>query len=145
MKLDVANHQLQTLRPYLVHSAAQFELKMFQEKSSTSMTFSPSSSAKGPNSPAPLTLDGTRRWLQAAWEELQQAQQGPKSVLNMFTRYPRSVQIQIAATRAIVNLIFDPPASSSFSPSSSTSSSPANSPPSSPRPLPSFPIHKSKG
>ena len=28
---DVANHQLQSLRPFLVHSAAQFELQMFQE------------------------------------------------------------------------------------------------------------------
>ncbi|KAI0086511.1 T-complex protein 11-domain-containing protein [Irpex rosettiformis] len=127
MKLDVANHQLQTLRPYLVHSAAQFELKMFQEKTSNS----PSRNT--------LTLDGTRQWLQAAWDELAtQPMRLPKSVTDTFFRAPRTQQIQMAATRAIVNLVFDPPAHlTSASASSSTASSPANSPPSSPRPLPS--------
>ena len=28
---DVANHQLQTLRPYLVRTAAQYEIRTFQE------------------------------------------------------------------------------------------------------------------
>ena len=51
----MANHQLQTLRPYLLHTAAQFELKMFQENRQKA---------------ALLTLDTTRRWLQAAFDAL---------------------------------------------------------------------------
>ncbi|KAI0699079.1 T-complex protein 11-domain-containing protein [Cytidiella melzeri] len=131
MKLDVANHQLQTLRPYLVHSAAQFELKMFQENTQPQ---------------APLTLDVSRQWLQAAWDELAtQPMQQLKSVPQTFSKSSRSLQIQMAATRAIVNLVFDPPTHSTSSTSTSTASSPANSPPSSPRPLPPTSKHNSKG
>ncbi len=116
---------------------------MFQEKSS--------SSAKSDSpSPATLSLDGTRQWLLAAWDELAtQPTQQPKSITDTFTRSSRNQQVQMAATRAIVNLVFDPPShltssgpsstSPSGSASSSTASSPANSPPSSPRPLPSSP------
>ncbi|KAI0345793.1 Tcp11-domain-containing protein [Trametopsis cervina] len=143
MKLDVANHQLQTLRPYLVHSAAQFELKMFQEKTAPA---APSSSKPGPSTQpqAPLTLSGTRQWLQTAWEELAlQPLIQPKSILNTFLKSARTVQMQMAATRAIVNLVFDPP--TPLPSISSTASTPANSPPSSPRPLPSTSSHSSKG
>ena len=53
---DVANHQLQSLRPFLVHSAAQFELQMFQENRQQ----------KG----GPVTLAAAQRWLQASFDEL---------------------------------------------------------------------------
>ena len=64
MLQDVANHQLQTLRPYLVHSAAQFELKMFQENRQKSRGSAPS---QGEGHAQSLSLDGARRWLQAAY------------------------------------------------------------------------------
>ena len=107
----MANHQLQTLRPYLVHTAAPFELKMFQENRQ-----------KGP-----LSLDATRRWLQAAFDELATHNTDPRpspSVSSSFSRYPRHLQVQIAVVKAIVDLVFDSP--SSFP-------SPPSSPPSSPQ------------
>ncbi|KAF7797410.1 hypothetical protein EIP86_008605 [Pleurotus ostreatoroseus] len=209
MKLDVANHQLQTLRPYLVRSAAPFELQMFQESArgrgrgpsspasasassppasvfaspvpspavspipsptpsvpsspaasapssptpsvpsspslapaaapslaaplSTSLSAPPSisvpsspslSSAPAPTSAPALSLDGTRRWLQAALDALvaESAALPPSStspgsgvngaqaqdtVPRRFARAGRGVQVQIAVTRAVVNLVFD--------------------------------------
>ena len=107
----MANHQLQTLRPYLVHTAAQFELKMFQENRQKSA----------------LSLDATRRWLQAAYDELA-AQNvpspSPSSVSLTFSRYPRHLQVQLAVVKAIVDSVFDPP---------SVFPSPPSSPPASPQ------------
>ncbi|KAI0785270.1 T-complex protein 11-domain-containing protein [Abortiporus biennis] len=102
MKLDVANHQLQTLRPYLIHSAAQFELKMFQE-----------SRQKGQ-----LSLNVTRQWLRSAISDLSE-----QNISRVYPKLSKSTQIQIAVTKAIVNLIFDPPSSSlNHSPVSPSSS-----------------------
>ncbi|GBE84938.1 predicted protein [Sparassis crispa] len=119
MKLDVANHQLQTLRPYLVHSAAQYELKTFQESGKNGR----------------LSLDVTRSWLQAAYGELaarnEAAALSSNSALHNFAKYPRWTQIQIAVTNAIVNLIFDPPSPlSSSSPTVSSPSTTHRTPPS---------------
>ncbi|KAH8104606.1 Tcp11-domain-containing protein, partial [Cristinia sonorae] len=112
MKLDVANHQLQTLRPYLVHSAGQFELKTFQE-----------SRHKGQ-----LSLSVTREWLKTAYTELADENVRPEdtpsvTVFRTVAKPSRHAQIQVAVTRAIVGLIFDRPSSSSApsSPSSSPS------------------------
>ncbi|THH31461.1 hypothetical protein EUX98_g2713 [Antrodiella citrinella] len=114
MKLDVANHQLQTLRPYLVHSAAQFELKTFQE-----------SRQKGQ-----LSLSVTRQWLKTAHAELADENVRPEGIpvspaasfLRSLNKPSRHVQIQVAVTKAFVNLIFEPPSSSSASPSASPAS-----------------------
>lgn len=114
MKLDVANHQLQTLRPYLVRNATDFELKMFQENRQ-----------KGP-----LPLQTTRRWLQAAFDDLAAEPVCPRptsTVSSGFSRYPRNTQIQVAVVRAVINLIFDP-ASLPSPPSSPLPSSVASSP-----------------
>ncbi|KAF9497686.1 Tcp11-domain-containing protein [Pleurotus eryngii] len=53
MKLDMANHQLQSLRPYLIHTAPQFEMKAFTKK------FPHPSSSIG-------DTQITQRWLRAA-------------------------------------------------------------------------------
>lgn len=106
----MANHQLQTLRPYLVHSAAQFELKMFQE-----------SRQKGQ-----LSLNLTREWLRVAFSELAEqnvvaaSQDTFVSVSRSVPKPSRHVQIQTAVTKAIVGLIFDPPSSASSPPNSPT-------------------------
>ncbi|OBZ71625.1 Protein SOK1 [Grifola frondosa] len=137
MKLDVANHQLQTLRPYLVQSAAQYELKTFQESRQSGQ----------------LSLDVTRAWLNSAYRELSDASKSKSNLL--FAKYPHRTRIHVAITKAIVNIIFDPPTptaipspSTSTLPSPSTASSsislpsPANSTPvmspSSHRPTPSI-------
>ncbi|KAG9103836.1 hypothetical protein FRC06_007648 [Ceratobasidium sp. 370] len=50
MKLDIANHQLQALRPYLFETAVEFELKTFQERHERGL----------------LTLTTTQTWLRKA-------------------------------------------------------------------------------
>ncbi|CAE7216440.1 unnamed protein product [Rhizoctonia solani] len=50
MKLDIANHQLQALRPYLFETAVDFELKTFQERHERGL----------------LTLTTTQEWLRKA-------------------------------------------------------------------------------
>ncbi|TCD65491.1 hypothetical protein EIP91_002575 [Steccherinum ochraceum] len=114
MKLDVANHQLQTLRPYLVHSAAQFELKTFQEsrqKGSLSSSSSLASSSSSPsNSPLPFSLTITREWLKSAYAQTP----SPSIAVSRTVSGPkpsRHAQIQATLTRALVSLIFDPPSS----------------------------------
>jgi hypothetical protein len=74
-----------------------------------------------------LTLETTRRWLQAAFDELatQNVASRP-SVCSSFSKYPRHSQVQIAVVRAIVDLIFNPP--SRRTPPSSPLSSPPSSP-----------------
>ncbi|KAG8733535.1 hypothetical protein FRC11_005457 [Ceratobasidium sp. 423] len=51
MKLDIANHQLQALRPYLFETAVDFELKTFQERHERGL----------------LTLTTTQEWLRKAY------------------------------------------------------------------------------
>ncbi|CCM03545.1 uncharacterized protein FIBRA_05679 [Fibroporia radiculosa] len=107
MKLDVANHQLQTLRPYLVQSAAQYELKTFQE------------SRQGGH----LSLAVTREWLQSAHREVaRRAEMSGLCSLSAgdgYTKLPHRTQIQIAATSAIVDLVFNPPSPPPASPACS--------------------------
>ncbi|KAH9936309.1 T-complex protein 11-domain-containing protein [Fomitopsis serialis] len=96
MKLDVANHQLQTLRPYLVQSAAQYELKTFHESKENGR----------------LCMDVTRQWLRAAHGEL--ATRSDSFALNAlpstsFTKLPRRTQIDVAVTAGLVDLVFNPP------------------------------------
>lgn len=84
----------------------------------------------------PLPFDSTRKWLQAAYDELATQNIDLKPALSLspsdFLRYPRSTQIQIAVTKAIVNLVFDSPSQISSTPPSSVPSSPRLSSPSCP-------------
>lgn len=83
MKLDIANHQLQALRPYLLETCPDFELKTFQERFEKGIS----------------GLDITRRWISRAIAATPQA--SPPS---------RSKHVMAALCSAMVNVVFDPPA-----------------------------------
>ncbi|KAI8978674.1 T-complex protein 11-domain-containing protein [Trametes punicea] len=107
MKLDVANHQLQTLRPYLVRTAGEYEVQIFSDERHNPRR----------------TVSATREWLATAWSELSSAQ---CTYSRLFLSSSRPTQVIMAVVRATVNLIFEPPrpGSSSPSPASSTQSTP---------------------
>ncbi|KAG8926516.1 hypothetical protein FRC01_008750 [Tulasnella sp. 417] len=83
MKLDIANHQLQALRPYLLETCPDFELKTFQERFEKGLS----------------GLDITRRWISRAVAAAPQP--SPPS---------RSKHVMAALCSAMVNVVFDPPA-----------------------------------
>ncbi|OCH86385.1 Tcp11-domain-containing protein [Obba rivulosa] len=119
MKLDVANHQLQALRPYLMKSAAGYEFRAFQEYRQR----------------GELSLDVTREWVQSAHRELVASQalhSDPKSVLYSFNAQNPLIQVTLATIRATVDLIFDPP------PRPTVSLTPPSTPYSSPTLRPSY-------
>lgn len=107
MKLDIANHQLQTLRPFLIRTSGQFELNAFKSR-------------KGGHS-----LQVTREWLHVAHTNMLakgsiSLDQLPSGHLD-YQSLPRNKQTYLATIKGIVDLIFDPPAgnSASIPPSSS--------------------------
>ncbi|KAI1789612.1 Tcp11-domain-containing protein [Ganoderma leucocontextum] len=106
MKLDVANHQLQTLRPYLVRTAAQYEIRTFQETRQNEQL---------------ATLQRTRAWLRSAYRE---AAESSALHSQKFLKHSYQTRVTIAVVKAMVNLIFDPP---SVPPSSSAPSVPSSS------------------
>ncbi|OSD07230.1 Tcp11-domain-containing protein [Trametes coccinea BRFM310] len=108
MKLDVANHQLQTLRPYLVRTAGEYEVQIFSD------------ARHNPR----RTVAATRAWLAGAWAELER-EQGRAADAFRAPAATRATKVVMAVVRATMNLIFDPPppASSSSSAASSSSSS----------------------
>ncbi|KAI0670793.1 T-complex protein 11-domain-containing protein [Trametes maxima] len=113
MKLDVANHQLQTLRPYLVRTAGEYEVQIFSDERHNTRR----------------TIHTTREWLSAAWKELSSSD-CPQSQL--FLSSSRPTQVLMAVVKATVGLIFDPPPPGSSSPPSSSQSTPTvTTPPSS--------------
>lgn len=100
---DVANHQLQTLRPYLVQSAAQYELKTFQETKENGR----------------LCMDMTRLWLRTIHRDLTE-DADPYTLASSsspvpFPKLPRRTQIDIVVTTGIVELVFNPPPRTSSS------------------------------
>ena len=100
---DVANHQLQTLRPYLVQSAAQYELKTFQETKENGR----------------LCMDMTRLWLRTIHRDLTEDADPFTLVSSVFPvsfpKLPRRTQIDIVVTTGIVELVFNPPPRTSSS------------------------------
>ncbi|KAI0632116.1 T-complex protein 11-domain-containing protein [Trametes polyzona] len=113
MKLDVANHQLQTLRPYLVRTAGDYEVQIFSDERHN----------------ARRTVRKTREWLGSAWKELSSGD-SPQSQL--FLSSSRPTQVVMAVVKATVNLIFDPPPPGAPSPPASSTSTPiATTPPTS--------------
>ncbi|KAL1950314.1 hypothetical protein VTO73DRAFT_5438 [Trametes versicolor] len=110
MKLDVANHQLQTLRPYLVRTAGDYEVQIFSDERHN----------------ARRTIHMTREWLGRAWKELSG---GGCSQSELFMSSSRPTQVLMAVVKATVNLIFDPPAAGAPSPPASTLSTPTTTTP----------------
>ncbi|KAG7443077.1 uncharacterized protein BT62DRAFT_1078806 [Guyanagaster necrorhizus] len=122
MKLDIANHQLQTLRPYLKRTSGHWELKTFKSRKLSS------------------SLTVTREWI---WRSHSSMLSRTAVLLHPSysdgLRYPqlkRNQQIYIAALKGLTDLVFNPP--TRISPSSLPS--PSSTPPTSPTaPLPGFP------
>ncbi|KAG6896919.1 hypothetical protein C0992_005255 [Termitomyces sp. T32_za158] len=106
MKLDIANHQLQMLRPFLMRTSGQFELKALK----TCKDFS---------------LRLTREWLRLAHADLlsRESIPHPKYPLGsiQYSTLPRNQQTYVAVLKGMIDLVFDPPelSSASNSPSSS--------------------------
>ncbi|KAG8887291.1 hypothetical protein FRB98_000277 [Tulasnella sp. 332] len=88
MKLDIANHQLQSLRPYLLDTSADFEMKTFQERYEKRVT----------------GLDNTRRWISRAFASVNPPPTSPP------VRADRSKIVSSALCSAMVELVFQPPA-----------------------------------
>ncbi|KAG6841981.1 hypothetical protein C0991_004472 [Blastosporella zonata] len=114
MKLDIANHQLQTLRPFLMRTSGQFELKAFRNR-------------KG----SECSLRLTREWLRLAHVDLQAREWIPHpGYLGRGLHYhtlPPNQQTYLAVLKGIMDLIFDPPEKSS-PPASPSLSSPPSTP-----------------
>ncbi|TFK52540.1 Tcp11-domain-containing protein [Heliocybe sulcata] len=113
MKLDIANHQLQALRPFLVHTSASYELKAFQENQGS----------------GELSISHTRRWLQDAHRVLGSLQspliyQETRARMNYRSLRCRGDQIHLAALRALTDLVFVPPIPIVSSPTSEPSATP---------------------
>ncbi|KAH9891640.1 T-complex protein 11-domain-containing protein [Cubamyces lactineus] len=108
MKLDVANHQLQTLRPYLVRTAGEYEARIFSDERHN----------------ARRTVHTTREWLAAAWKELND---GTSAHAQLFKSAARPIQVVMAVVKATVGLIFDPPPPGAPTPSSSSSAQASSS------------------
>ncbi|KAJ3550869.1 hypothetical protein NMY22_g178 [Coprinellus aureogranulatus] len=126
MKLDIANHQLQTLRPFLIRTSAQFELRMLKSRQGLD-----------------ASMSITREWIQAAHAAMME-----KTIFHpyfpgkslQYSTLSANQQLYISIVRGLVDLVFNPPLTSSTS-----LSTPANTPPTSPTapsvatPLPAFP------
>ncbi|GLB38428.1 putative tcp11-domain-containing protein [Lyophyllum shimeji] len=116
MKLDIANHQLQTLRPFLMRTSGQFELKAFKNRKSSH-----------------CSLQLTREWLRHAHADL--LARGPMphprypSGSLQYDSLPRNQQTYLAVLKGTLDLVFDPPPST---PSASSSASSSSSPPPTP-------------
>ncbi|KAG9003244.1 hypothetical protein FRB93_011157 [Tulasnella sp. JGI-2019a] len=101
MKLDIANHQLQSLRPYLLDTSADFEMKTFQERYEKRVT----------------GLDNTRRWISRAFASINPPPASPP------VRVDRSKIVSAALCSAMVELVFQPPAPPASRPPMAASSS----------------------
>ncbi|KZT19457.1 Tcp11-domain-containing protein [Neolentinus lepideus HHB14362 ss-1] len=113
MKLDIANHQLQALRPFLVHTSANYELKAFHESQGSS----------------DMSISKTRRWLQDAHRVLSSSK---NTIINHETQtrmnyrsLRKGDQIHFAALRALTDLVFVPPVPVVLSPGIDTPTTPA--------------------
>ncbi|CAK5284199.1 unnamed protein product [Mycena citricolor] len=100
MKLDIANHQLQTLRPFLLRTSGQFELRSFTQRSS------PSSER--------CCFQKTRRWLTSAHETLMTRSTPIAHPLYPpnYLCYPtlqRNQQVYLAVLKGLTDLAFTPP------------------------------------
>ncbi|KDQ09864.1 hypothetical protein BOTBODRAFT_178606 [Botryobasidium botryosum FD-172 SS1] len=103
MKLDIANHQLQALRPYLLETSVDFELKTFHDRYERGL----------------ITLHQTRDWLRAAHRRLCESAIARKA--------PKLRTINLALCEGLVELVFAPPASPTSPPPSPTPSSSSSS------------------
>ncbi|KDQ62422.1 hypothetical protein JAAARDRAFT_30329 [Jaapia argillacea MUCL 33604] len=99
MKLDIANHQLQTLRSYLATNTPTFEYRIFQDRQKSGQ----------------LSVHYTRQWLHTAHRQLltsQIAVSHPNSpTLLNYATLCRGVQVHFSVLKAMTDLVFHPPCS----------------------------------
>ncbi|KAJ6613340.1 T-complex protein 11-domain-containing protein [Mycena sp. CBHHK59/15] len=99
MKLDIANHQLQTLRPFLTRTSGQFELRSFKSR-------------KGGHG----CFQKTREWLSAAHSTLLARDDPiphhlyPPGHLQ-YRSLQRNQQVYLATLKGLTDLVFTSPAS----------------------------------
>lgn len=106
---DIANHQLQTLRPFLIETSSQFELKAFHRRQGASVRL-------------------TREWLKTAHQHLLASETLPHPTLPSsslsYRSLNRTLQAYLSVLKGFTELIFDPPSpKSSSEPPAPTSSS----------------------
>jgi hypothetical protein len=92
---DIANHQMQSLRPHIVHSAPRFELSVFAERH---------------RAPAALT----RFWLARAHaalaaEKYEYAPTSASGGARAFAALAPRTRVVLAVVRGLADLIFEPP------------------------------------
>ncbi|KAF7314248.1 Vacuolar ATP synthase subunit B [Mycena kentingensis (nom. inval.)] len=101
MKLDIANHQLQTLRPFLIRTAGQFELRSFKNRKNA------------------LGFQKTREWLAAAHNSLLARSEPiphhlyPAGHLRYRSLQPNQ-QVYLATLKGLTDLIFTSPSASNL-------------------------------
>jgi hypothetical protein len=109
---DIANHQLQTLRPFLTRTSGHFELKTFRSR-------------VGPAS----LLKNTRQWLQTAHQALLASEQPLQHPLYpspiRYSSLHRNQQVYVSVLRALTDLVFFPPSPLPSSPPPSPISPPS--------------------
>ncbi|KAJ6559226.1 T-complex protein 11-domain-containing protein [Mycena vulgaris] len=98
MKLDIANHQLQTLRPFLMRTSGQFELRSFKNRKS------------GPG----CSFQKTREWLSAAHSTLlARAEPIPHYLYPpgylQYQKLQRNQQVYLATLKGLTDLVFTSP------------------------------------
>ncbi|KAJ7670235.1 T-complex protein 11-domain-containing protein [Mycena rosella] len=98
MKLDIANHQLQTLRPFLMRTSGQFELRSFKSRKS----------GHG------CTFQKTREWLAAAHSTLlARAEPIPHHLYPpghlQYHTLQRNQQVYLATLKGLTDLVFTSP------------------------------------
>ncbi|KXN88247.1 Protein SOK1 [Leucoagaricus sp. SymC.cos] len=100
MKLDIANHQMQTLRPLLVYSSGSFERKMLSKRRSINPT-----------------LPITKEWLRHAHSSITSQAEPIKLPSHpqglRYASLSQKQQLYISVVRGIVDTVFCPPSSSS--------------------------------
>ncbi|KAJ3564568.1 hypothetical protein NP233_g8211 [Leucocoprinus birnbaumii] len=120
MKLDIANHQMQTLRPFLVYSSGSFERKMLRSRRS----IDPS-------------LPVTKEWLRSTHDSFSSQTEPinhPLRPLGLdYASLGKKHQLYVSVVRSIVDTVFSPPSSSSTTSSTNLRPSPLE------RPFPSLP------
>ncbi|KAL0961045.1 hypothetical protein HGRIS_006034 [Hohenbuehelia grisea] len=116
MKLDIANHQIQSLRPFLIKSSGKFEWKTFKARRG------------GQNK-----LYRVRQWLEAAHQEMLACKHTIPNPLRAGDRLSydamhRNQQTYVSVNRAFSDLVFSPPAESASLTSPPLTSTPTQLP-----------------
>lgn len=93
---DIANHQLQTLRPFLIETSGQFELKAFRRR-------------KGQAASVQLT----KQWLHTAHQHMLTSENLPhpsnSSTSLVYPSLTRTLQAYLCVLKGLTDIVFEPP------------------------------------